>query len=237
MYQKPSPKSNEKPSSQPAKSGERASHRSGSQSQKPSSQPHRPSSQSHKPGSLSQRPSSGSSHRSRSPLRIRLSDYYEVSSVGHCDTSGVRLKSLANGVHKSSRGKLVRCAFLIFKIIYLVSNSSEDKSGHKKNQTGSKHVDKVENTVVSESTSETLAEVANPVNGSADPEEMSGSKDENHDLNSVVGTEPPDIDKSDQNVNQSNHVEDVESVSKRENVSESVADNSEAPTEPCRMET
>lgn len=221
VYQKPSPKSNEKPSSQPAKSGERASHRSGSQSQKPSSQPHRPSSQSHKPGSLSQRPSSGSSHRSRSPLRIRLSDYYEVSSVGHCDTSGVRLKSLANGVHKSSR----------------VSNSSEDKSGHKKNQTGSKHVDKVENTVVSESTSETLAEVANPVNGSADPEEMSGSKDENHDLNSVVGTEPPDIDKSDQNVNQSNHVEDVESVSKRENVSESVADNSEAPTEPCRMET
>ena len=53
--------------------------------------------------------------------------------------------------------------------------------------------------------------------------------------NSVV--EPPDIDKSDQNVNQSNHVEDVESVSKRENVSESLADNAEAPTEPSRMET
>jgi len=222
VYLKPSPKSNEKPSSQPAKPGERASHRSGSQSQKPSSQPHRPSSQSHKPGSLSHRPSSGSSHRSRSPLRIRLSDYYEVSSVGHCDTSGVRLKSLANGVHKSSR----------------VSNSSEDKSGHnRKDQTGSKHVDKVENTIVSESKSETLADVAIPVNGSADPEEMSGSKDENHDLNSVVGTEPPDIDKSDQNVNQSNHVEDVETVSTRENVSESLADNAEAPTKPSRMET
>ena len=160
-----------------------------------------------------------------------------MSSVGHCDTSGVRLKSLANGVHKSSRGELVRCVSY-FNHFILVSNSSEDKSGHnRKDQTGSKHVDKVENTVVSESKSETLADVAIPVNGSADPEEMSGSKDENHDLNSVVGTEPPDIDKSDQNVNQSNHVEDVESVSTRENVSESLADNAEAPTEPSRMET
>lgn len=217
VYQKPSPKSSEKPSSQSAKYGERAPHRPGAQSQKPSSQPHRPSSQSHKPGSLSHKPSTGSSHRSRSPLRIRLSDYYEVSSVGHCDTSGVRLKSLANGVHKSSR----------------VSNSSEDKSSHKKDQAGSKHVDKVENTVVSESKSETLANVTNPVNGSADPEETSGSKGENHDLSSVVVTEPPDIDKSDENVNQSNH-EDFESVG--EKVSESVAD-AEAPTEPSCMET
>jgi len=215
VYQKPSPKSSEKPSS-----GARASHRSGSQSRKPSSQPHRPSSQSHKSGSLTHRSSTGS-HRSRSPLRIRLSDYYEVSSVGHCDTSGVRLKSLANGVHKSSR----------------VSNSNEDKSGHKKDQTGSKHVDKIENSKVSESKSETLANVTNPVNGSADPEELAGSKDQNHDLSSVVGTEPPDIDKSDENVNQSNDVEDFESVTKGENVSESVADDAKAPTEPSRVET
>merc|ERR1712181_41209 len=157
----------------------------------------------------------------RSPLRIRLSDYYEVSSVGHCDTSGVRLKSLANGVHKSSR----------------VSNSSDDKSGHKKNHAGSKYVDKEENIEVSESKSETSANLTNPVNGSADPEEMSVSKDENHDLNNVVGTEPPDIDKSDENVNQSNHVDDIESVSQREDVSESVADNAEAPIEPTSVET
>merc|ERR1712215_137342 len=59
---------------------------------------------------LSHRHTSSSSHRSRSPLRIRLSDYYEVSSVGHCDTSGVRLKSLANGIHKSSKDSAVKSA-------------------------------------------------------------------------------------------------------------------------------
>lgn len=220
IYIKPSGKSSEKPSSQPAKSGDRVPHRSGSQSQKPSSQTHRPSSQSHKSSSLSHRPSSGTSHRSRSPLRIRLSDYYEVSSVGHCDTSGVRLKTLANGVHKSSR----------------VSNSSEDKSGHKKDQNGSKPVDKVENSIVSEAKSETSTTVTNPVNGSSDPEPISGPKDVNvnHDLN--IGTEPPDI-KCDESVNQSNHVENVESVSERENVSESVNDNSESPADPSGMET
>jgi len=215
VYLKPSPKSNEKPSSQPTKSGERAPHRSGSQNQKPSSQPHKPSSQSHKTSSHSHRPSSGSAHRSRSPLRIRLSDYYEVSSVGHCDTSGVRLRSLANGVHKSSR----------------VSTSTDDKSGHKKDQSGSKPVDTVEKSDASESKSETLANVTNSSNGSSDPKEISGSKGEINDLNPDLGTEPPDIDKS---VNQSNN---VESVPETEKSPESVPENSEAPTEPIKMET
>merc|ERR1712183_1151719 len=77
VYSKPSSgKSNEKPTPQPAKSGDRVPHRSGSQSKKPSSHTRRPSSQSQKPSSVSHRLSSSHSHRSRSPLRIRLSDYY-----------------------------------------------------------------------------------------------------------------------------------------------------------------
>ena len=152
--------------------------------------------------------------------------------MGHCDTSGVRLRSLANGVHKSSRGEgWVHNLFLFYNNFVSVSNSTDDKSGHRKDQSGSKPVDTVEKSDASESKSETLANVTNPPNGSSDPKEISGSKGEINDLNPDLGTEPPDIDKS---VNQSNN---VESVPETEKSPESVPENSEAPTEPIKMET
>eukprot|EP00092_Neocalanus_flemingeri_P019434 GFUD01021052.1.p1 GENE.GFUD01021052.1~~GFUD01021052.1.p1 ORF type:complete len:454 (+),score=115.75 GFUD01021052.1:131-1492(+) len=252
IYTKPaSGKSNEKPS-QPAKSAERVPHRSGSQSQKPSSQTqkptsqtqkksshtqkpstqtqkpssqtHRTSSQSHKSSSLSHRPSSGSSHRSRSPLRIRLSDYYEVSSVGHCDMSGVRLKTLANGVHKSSRDA--------------ISNPSDNKSSHKKDHVVPKSVVEVENSIVSEDKSESSARVTNPENGSSDPEPMSVTQNENHDLGSGLSTEPPDMNNSDVCVNQSNDVDSGKSVTEMESAAMSINENSQVPdTDTSTMET
>jgi len=41
--------------------------------------------------------------RSRSPVRVRLSDYYEVDSVGECDTRGVRPRRLENRGKSSSK--------------------------------------------------------------------------------------------------------------------------------------
>merc|ERR1719186_168742 len=187
---------------------------------KPSSHTHRPSSQSQKPCSVSHRQSSSHSHRSRSPLRIRLSDYYEVSSVGHCDTSGVRLKTLANGVHKSSRDAV-----------------SSVKSSHKKDKCGSKPVDKVKNSIVTEEKSESSARVTIPVNGSSDPEPRSVTPNENHDLNSSISTEPPDGKSVGHvTVNQANDAESGKSVTERENVDKSVDENSEAP-DSSAMET
>jgi len=200
---KPSGKSTDKPPSatQSTKSGEREPHRSGTQSQRShrhssefhkshrpgSGTTHRPSSgTTHRPSSgTSHRPSSGTSHRSRSPLRIRLSDYYEVSSIGHCDTSGVRLRSLANGVHKSSSSRDAG------------NNPSEDKSSHRKSQhrsSGSKPADKVENSIV-EDKSESLSRVSNPVNGSSNQEPDAVNLKEDHDLNNEDSTKSSDVDK------------------------------------------
>jgi len=41
--------------------------------------------------------------RSRSPVRVRLSDYYEVDSVGECDTRGTRPRRLENRGKSSSK--------------------------------------------------------------------------------------------------------------------------------------
>merc|ERR1712192_156636 len=41
--------------------------------------------------------------RSRSPVRVRLSDYYEVDSVGECDTRGARPRRLENRGKSSSK--------------------------------------------------------------------------------------------------------------------------------------
>jgi len=41
--------------------------------------------------------------RSRSPVRVRLSDYYEVDSVGECDTKGARPRRLENRGKSSSK--------------------------------------------------------------------------------------------------------------------------------------
>jgi len=52
-----------------------------------------------KPGELRSR----SGDRSRSPVRVRLSDYYEVDSVGECDTRGARPRRLENRGKSSSK--------------------------------------------------------------------------------------------------------------------------------------
>ena len=91
LYLKPAHKTYEKTNANQRKSGERINHKSTTHSRTNSHISHKSSSKS----------SSGTSHRSRSPLRIRLSDYYEVSSVGHCDMSGVRLKTIHNGALQS----------------------------------------------------------------------------------------------------------------------------------------
>jgi len=208
VYIKPSGKLAEKPTpgSQPAKSDECVPHRSGSQSQKS----HRHSSQAHK----SHRPISGTSHRSRSPLRIRLSDYYEVSSVGHCDTSGARLRSLANGVHKSTR--------------VAVNKPSDDKSSHRKSQHGSKPVVKVKNSIV-EGKNESSARVPNPVNGTSNPEPEVVNLNKDYDLNS---TKPPDVVEQVECVNQSN--ENGLSVTDAKDVESPTIDASSVP---AAMET
>merc|ERR1712203_869273 len=41
--------------------------------------------------------------RSRSPVRVRLSDYYEVDSMGECDTRGARPRRLENRGKSSSK--------------------------------------------------------------------------------------------------------------------------------------
>jgi len=164
LYLKPLPKSSEKSSSKLTKLGEGIHHKTGS---------HKDSTHSHanilarKPSS--HKSSSSSSHRSRSPLRIRLSDYYEVSSVGQCDTSGIKLRSL-NGVHKS-RGEA-------------------KKYESKKDQNSPKAVDKEEK---NHSKNENLSLVTNIQNGFADQEEKSESRGEAKDLNPELCAEPPDI--------------------------------------------
>ena len=161
-----------------------------------------------------------------------------MSSVGHCDTSGVRLKTLANGVHKSSRGKLELPSenSNIFLHVFIDAVSSV-KSSHKKDKCGSKPVDKVKNSIVTEEKSESSARVTIPVNGSSDPEPRSVTLNENHDLNSSVSTEPPDGKSVGHvTVNQANDAESGKSVTERENVAKSVDENSEAP-DSSAMET
>jgi len=194
-------------SSQTYKHSERVPHRSCSQSKKPSSQTHKSVSQSHKSSTLSHRHTSSSSHRSRSPLRIRLSDYYEVSSVGHCDTSGVRLKSLANGIHKSSKdsavksveGKCIQKADLISKPREVtnnqelkedVTNNQELKEDVTNNQESKEEVD---NNLDSVEKIEASTRILCTENGSIDPEAKSLNVAHNkHDLSDVLDTKPPD---------------------------------------------
>jgi len=189
IYLKPTPKSSEKPSSHPTttKPGrDRVQHRSGSN--KTSSHPHK------------------TSHRSRSPLRIRLSDYYEVSSVGHCDTRGVRLRSLSNGVHKI-RGKEEEEERERVKSEKLDSESrpGDDKSSHKKDPSSNKQVQ----------SSESVSSATNTHNGVAvaDPVEISGSRGELKDLSHGLIADPPDIDESERQVNSIENVSETEEAS------------------------
>lgn len=209
IYLKPTPKSSEKPSSQPTttKPGrDRVDHRSGS----------------HKT-------SSGPSHRSRSPLRIRLSDYYEVSSVGHCDTRGVRLRSLSNGVHKI-RGKEEEEVEERVKSEKLDSESrpGDDRSSHKKDLSINKSVAEQVQSCESESVSRRATNTHNGV-AVADPEEISGSRGELKDLSHGLISDPPD--ESERQVNS------IENVSETKEASDNVVVSCEEPTQLGRMDT
>jgi len=163
LYLKPAHKTYEKTNANHRKSGERINHKSTTHSRTNSHISHKSSSKS----------SSGTSHRSRSPLRIRLSDYYEVSSVGHCDMSGVRLKTIHNGALQQSKGK-------------------QGEEGSKKDESSSKTVEKEDK---SRSINENLSCEPNQLNGLADSIEVSESNNELKDLNPDLDEDPPYIDK------------------------------------------
>jgi len=210
LYLKPTPKSSEKPSSHPAttKSGrDRVHHRSGS----------------HKTGSHLHKPS----HRSRSPLRIRLSDYYEVSSVGHCDTRGIRLRLLSsNGVLKI-RGKEEEDERVKSEKLGPESRPGDDKSSHMKDLSSNKPV------AEHVQSSESVSRATNNINGVsvADPEEISVSSVELKDLSHGLIADPPDIDKSEKQVNS------IENVSETKDKSENVVVSGVEPTKLDRMDT
>jgi len=185
LYLKPAHKIHEKTNSKQKKSGERIHHRSTTHS-------HINSQPTHK--SSSHKSSSGTSHRSRSPLRIRLSDYYEVSSVGHCDMRGARLRTLHNGAHKS-RGKQGE------------ESSVKDQSSSKTVEQGSR------------SKNENLSCEPNQLNGSADPKELSGTNIEGKDLDAEQDADPPYIDKGNEDTTLESKSESKEPS---ENVSKSI---------------
>jgi len=194
LYLKPAHKIHEKTSSKQKQSGERTHHRSSTHS-------HLSSHSSHKPSS--HKSSSGTSHRSRSPLRIRLSDYYELSSVGHCDTSGARPRTLHNGAHKS-RGK-----------------QGEDST--MKEQNSSKTVKKG-----SPSKNENITCEPNQLNGSVDQKELSEPSMEVKDLNPEQDADPPYIDKG----NEDTILESKSEIKEpSENVSNSIEAGTELSTD------